>query len=84
MELINCVYKTKYSKYKSIKNMIKDRFQGKTKYLKKKLWKKTVKRPGFYLKEPLFFKKKKQKKKQYFYKRVTVKRQLFNAHCFFM
>ena len=66
MELINCVYKTKYSKYKSIKNMIKDRFQGKTKYLKKKLWKKTVKRPGFYLKEPLFSKTKKQKKKQYF------------------
>ena len=62
MELINCVYKTKYSKYKSIKNMIKDRFQGKTKHLKKKLWKKTVKRPGFYLKEPLFSKKKKTKK----------------------
>ena len=62
MELINCVYKTKYSKYKSIKNMIKDRFQGKTKYLKKKLWKKTVERPGFNLKEPLFSKKKKTKK----------------------
>ena len=42
--------------------MIKDRFQGKTKYLKKKLWKKTVKRPGFNLKEPLFSKKKTTKK----------------------
>ena len=39
---------------------------------------------GFYLKEPLFSKTKKQKKKQYFCKRVTVKRQLFNADRFFM
>ena len=38
---------------------------------------------GFYLKEPLFCKKKK-KRNIYFYKRVTVKRQLFNANRFFM
>ena len=37
---------------------------------------------GFYLKEPLFCKKK--KRNIYFYKRVTVKRQLFNADRFFM
>ena len=36
---------------------------------------------GFYLKEPLFCKK---KRNIYFYKRVTVKRQLFNADRFFM